>query len=97
MFINIYMHRLFIEFTCCLEVVFRLSRYCSIVYISGAVIFFLAILHAGPNQGLSKILLLYGCLDCFSDLDAACMKMPAMPSVMPFIDSAVISGSICWS
>ena len=89
------MHRLFIKFTCCLKVDFCLSRFGFIVFTLSTVIFFLAILHAGPNQGLSKIFLLYGCFDCFSSVDATCTNMPAMLSVMSFIVFVVAAGSIC--
>ena len=47
----------------------QISFYC--IYFGYCDIFFLAILHAGPNQGESKSFLLYDGLDCFSDFDAA--------------------------
>ena len=49
---------------------------------------FLAILHAGPNQGLSKCFFLYCCLFGFNDFEAACVKMSAMLFVIiPLIES----------
>ena len=47
--------------------------------------FFLALLQAGPNHGLSKGLRLYGDRFRLRDFDAACINTSAILSVISFI------------